>query len=230
MGLCAILLIMTVGYAAFASNLKISGTSNISSNFLVKITNIEVFNKVGGTADKTSVTTHTDTTATFGTTLQSPGDSITYDITIEDQGNIDAVLKTITKTDASNSAILFTTSGVNEGDELDYEQADTSTVTPPVETLPVMQSRSDMEADGKFYDYASSITSVDILTNKNVPTDAVESWDVSEAKDGSVMAWVVNDSSNSGKYKLYIGGDGGVAANEDSSELFAPVYDGMIIR
>ena len=117
-GLCAILLIMTVGYAAFVSNLKISGTSNISSNFLVKITNIEVSNKVGGAADKVGVTTHTDTTATFGTTLQSPGDSITYDITIENQGNIDAVLKTITKTDASNSAILFTTSGVNEGDEL----------------------------------------------------------------------------------------------------------------
>ena len=39
-GLCVILLIMLVGYAAFQSQLKISGTSNISSNFLVKITNI----------------------------------------------------------------------------------------------------------------------------------------------------------------------------------------------
>ena len=117
-GLCVILLIMVVGYAAFQSQLKISGTSNIGSNFLVKIIDIQVSNIVGGAADKEDVTTHTDTTATFGTTLQSPGDSITYDITIENQGTIDAVLKTITKTDTSNSAILFTTSGVNEGDPL----------------------------------------------------------------------------------------------------------------
>ena len=253
-GLCAILLIMTVGYAAFASNLKISGTSNINSNFLVKITNIEVSNKVGGAADKTGVTTHTDTTATFGTTLQSPGDSITYDITIENQGNIDAILKTITKTDTNNSAILFTTSGVNEGDELDhgataimkvtvtynpsvtsqpdnlestlkveldYEQTDGTTVTPPVEAEPVMQSW-DMDSSEDFHsdEYRSNITSIDVLTNKNVPSEAVESWDVSEAKDGSVMAWVVNDPMNAGKYKLYIGGNGGVAASDSLRDMF----------
>ena len=40
-GLCAILVIMGVGYAAFQSQLKISGTSNIASNFLVKITDIQ---------------------------------------------------------------------------------------------------------------------------------------------------------------------------------------------
>ena len=101
-GLCAILVIMGVGYAAFQSQLKISGTSNITSNFLVKITDIEVSSQSGGAADKPDVTTHTDTTATFGTTLQSPGDSITYDITIENQGSIDAVLKTVTKTDTNN--------------------------------------------------------------------------------------------------------------------------------
>ena len=117
MGLCAILLIMGVGYAAFSSQLKISGTSNIASNFLVKITGIEVSSKSGGAADKPEITTYNDTSATFGTTLQSPGDSITYDI---------AVLKTISKTDASNSAILFETSGVNEGDPLNV--GDTATM------------------------------------------------------------------------------------------------------
>ena len=128
-GLCVILVIMGVGYAAFQSQLKISGTSNIESNFLVKITDIQVSNIVEGAQDKEEVTTHTDTTATFGTTLQSPGDSITYDITIENQGTIDAVLKTITKTDTSNSAILFETSGVNEGDPLNVGEIATMKVT-----------------------------------------------------------------------------------------------------
>ena len=128
-GLCAILVIMGVGYAAFQSQLKISGTSNITSNFLVKITDIEVSSQSGGAADKPDVTTHTDTTATFGTTLQSPGDTITYDITIENQGSIDAVLKTVTKTDTNNSAIIFETSGVNEGDALNVGEIATMQVT-----------------------------------------------------------------------------------------------------
>ena len=140
MGLCAILLIMGVGYAAFSSQLKISGTSNIATNFLVKITGIEVSSKSGGAADKPDVTTYNDTSATFGTTLQTPGDSITYDITIENKGTIDAVLKTITKTDASNSAILFETSGVNEGDPLNVGETATMqvkvTYNPSVESQP----------------------------------------------------------------------------------------------
>ena len=117
-GLCMILVIMGVGYAAFQSQLKISGTSNITSNFLVKITSITPNSIVGTALDKPEVTTYNDTSATFGVILKSPGDSITYDITIENQGTIDAVLKTITKTDTNNSAILFETSGVNENDEL----------------------------------------------------------------------------------------------------------------
>ena len=117
-GLCAILVIMGVGYAAFQSQLKISGTSNIASNFLVKITSITPNSIIGTAADKTEITTYNDTSATFGVSLKSPGDSITYDITIENKGTIDAVLKTITKTDTNNTAILFETSGVNENDEL----------------------------------------------------------------------------------------------------------------
>ncbi|CCY46807.1 unknown [Firmicutes bacterium CAG:822] len=71
-GLCAILLIMVVGYAAFQSQLRISGTSNITSNWSVKITDIQS-KVVSGTPTNASEPTHTDTTATFRTTLTSPG-------------------------------------------------------------------------------------------------------------------------------------------------------------
>ena len=91
-GLCAILVIMGVGYAAFSSQLKITGTSNIDSTWSVKITSI--------------------------TRLKLPNDSITYNIVIENQGSLDAKLDTISKTDTNNSAISFETSGVEEGDLL----------------------------------------------------------------------------------------------------------------
>ena len=117
-GLCVILVIMGVGYAAFSSQLKITGTSNIDSTWSVKITSITPTDIIGEAKDKPEITDYTDTTATFGTSLKLPNDSITYNIVIENQGSLDAKLDTISKTDTNNSAISFETSGVEEGDLL----------------------------------------------------------------------------------------------------------------
>lgn len=59
---------------AFSSQLKISGTSTISSNFLIKITSIKISNVIGGATNKEDITTYNDTSATFGVGLQAPGD------------------------------------------------------------------------------------------------------------------------------------------------------------
>ena len=117
LGLSVIVLIMAVGYAAFSSQLKISGTSSVTSSWDVEITNIESTNVIGS-ATNGSAPTYTKTTATFNTNLVSPGDSITYDVTVENKGSIDATLNTVTKTDTNNSAILFETSGIKKGDSL----------------------------------------------------------------------------------------------------------------
>ena len=117
-GLCAILVIMGVGYAAFSSQLKITGTSNIDSTWSVKIISITPTDIIGEAKDKPEITDYTDTTATFGTSLKLPNDSITYNIVIENQGSLDAKLDTISKTDTNNSAISFETSGVEKGDLL----------------------------------------------------------------------------------------------------------------
>lgn len=59
----------------------------------------------------------------------------------------------------------------------------------------------------------SSITFLDTLAD--MPSDA---WDVSEAENGSVMAWV---TPNGKLYDLFIAGEGGVTAPEDCRCLFA---------
>ena len=127
MGLCAILLIMVVGYAAFQSQLKITGTSNIASNFLVRITGIQS-NVQSGSASNAIEPSYTDTTATFKTNLVSPGDSMKYDITVANEGNIDAVLNSIKVSNSNNEAITFETSGIEEGDELKASETDILTV------------------------------------------------------------------------------------------------------
>ena len=69
-------------------------------------------------------------------------------------------------------------------------------------------------------EYRTKIKTIDFVDNKNVPDNAVASWDVSDKKDKSVMAWIINDQDNSGYYKLYIGGTDGVIANENCSDFF----------
>ncbi len=246
---------MAAGYAAFKSQLTINGTSNITSDWKVLITDIQSKTLSGDAADA-EVPSHTETTATFKTNLVSPGDSMQYTVTVENRGNIDAVLKTLSKTDSSNDAIIFEITGIEQGDTLkshnsttfnvtvtynpeitnqpdnitsdltitlDYVQAGT---TDTGEVLPiknnVMRSyhwntTNDYHSD----EYREKITSIEFSNNKNIPSEAVQSWDVSERQDGSVMAWIVNDTENAGYYKLYIGGDGGVVANPNSSTLFA---------
>ena len=116
-GLLAVIVIMAVGYAAFASSLKISGTSNISTTWDVEITDITTSNKVGS-ASVSGTPEHSGLTASFNTNLVLPGDSITYNIKVENKGNLNAKLNKITLKKDNNPAILFETSGIKEGDVL----------------------------------------------------------------------------------------------------------------
>ena len=80
-----------------------------------------------------------------------------------------------------------------------------------------MNSQTDFHSDF----YKENIVSVTFLDNNKVSNNATESWNVSDDKvNGGVMAWVVPNSSDNTKYDLYIGANGGVIANEDSSYLF----------
>jgi len=117
-GLLALIFLMSVGYAAFASNLTINGTANTSS-WIIKITNIREKTHTGG-ADTVN-TSFTDLSATFSSTLTQPGDSITYEVTVENQGNTDAMLKEVTKTFTNNTYIDVTYSGLVKGQML-YKQ------------------------------------------------------------------------------------------------------------
>ena len=69
--------------------------------------------------------------------------------------------------------------------------------------------------------YMSKITSIITKKDNIVPATATESWDISEAGDGSVMAYVEDDETGNGTYKVTIGGKGGIIANESMIGYFA---------
>ena len=101
--LCSLLVFMGIGYAILSQTLNISGIANMRGNWNVKITNMELLseNKTGRAEEVSH--SFTDTTATFTADLYMPGDSIEYRVTVENQGNIDALLKSITPTTTNRS-------------------------------------------------------------------------------------------------------------------------------
>ena len=82
----------------------------------------------------------------------------------------------------------------------------------------MLQARKDTEA---FWKYKESITSVVFENEISVPEEGIkESWDVSTAKDGSVMAYIEDDGLGTDTYKLHIQGNDVIYANIGSSNLF----------
>ncbi len=68
------------------------------------------------------------------------------------------------------------------------------------------------------------IEKVSFVPTNKVPKEGLGSFDASEAKDRSVMAWYT-DSNKNKLYELYIGAENGVRANEDASYMFAGIYN-----
>ncbi len=73
------------------------------------------------------------------------------------------------------------------------------------------------------------IESIEFLDNKNIPSDAIGTWDVSEAGDKSIMAWY-RTGDKTGKYKVYIGSDNIIMANPNSSNLFSEILNLNILK
>ena len=92
--------------------------------------------------------------------------------------------------------------------------------------LKAYATEADLENDGPpetdFHtdDYKSKITSIITKKDNIVPETATKSWDMSEARDDSVMAYVEDDGSGNSTYKLTIGGKGGIIANESMLGYF----------
>ncbi len=64
-----------------------------------------------------------------------------------------------------------------------------------------------------FHEYYEQITNITFSNKLEEPEGTINKWDVSEAGDGRVMAYMLNDEENPGNYKVIIAGDGGVYAN-----------------
>ena len=84
---------MSGAFAVLSQRLEVSGTSTVKGNWGVEITGITPTATQGmGTSSSASADL---TVATFAAELYQPGDSVTYTVTVENTGNIDAKLDSI---------------------------------------------------------------------------------------------------------------------------------------
>lgn len=142
-GLLAIVVVMGIAYAAFASNLNITGSSNITSTWDIEIISVTPDKTAGGTSPNYTVAgdiSHSIGTDNLSAELQaaliSPGDSVTYTIEVQNKGSLDAVLSTLTKTDSDNDYITFNIEGIAEGDGLAAGATKTFTATIAYKNIP----------------------------------------------------------------------------------------------
>lgn len=129
MVLLAIVLIMAIGYAAFAQKLTINGSAEISSKWDVHIEDIAVNNTtLGAQNDSTSVGDN-KLSATFNANLNTPGSSVTYDVTVRNGGTLNAKLDSLVFTDSNNDAIIYRYDEISEGDVITAGDSQKFTVT-----------------------------------------------------------------------------------------------------
>ena len=120
--LCAVIVFMSIGFAALSSQLKINGNATISDTWNVQIASIT--KKEGSTGvTETDQPTHTATTANFNVSLKEPGDYAIYTVTVKNTGSLDAVLTRITETEGEggSAAIKYTVTpaaGSEQGSDL----------------------------------------------------------------------------------------------------------------
>ncbi len=116
----AIFLMLGIGYAVLSQQLDINGTAQITSNWKILFTSAEEKEMTNATTTRKEITDLT--TLTLDVNLTQPGASATYDVVVENQGDLDAVLSKIDGISESNSkdpkSIKVSVENIKTGDSL----------------------------------------------------------------------------------------------------------------
>ena len=123
-----VFLMLGLGYALLSQDLDIKGTGTITSDWNILITDI-VTKEKSATASNVTAPTHSGTSATINAKFELPGDFISYDITVANQGTLNAVLDSIKIKMKDQEVFLFSVEGIQSGEALNVGEEKTFTLT-----------------------------------------------------------------------------------------------------
>lgn len=87
--------------------------------------------------------------------------------------------------------------------------------------LPQVLQSIDFNYKKELWQYKDSITRIVFSDTMIEPANTQETWDISDAKDGSVIGRIALNDGSTDTYTAYIQGDGKVIANSNSRYLFS---------
>lgn len=128
--LCAIILFMSIGFATMGANLQIEGDAAVGSTWNVQITSISLKDATDG-VEEVADPSYGATSASFNVTLSEPGDTVSYDVVVSNQGTINAVLDAVnvSQSGTAEDGIVYSVDGPTDGESLNAGTQHTYTVT-----------------------------------------------------------------------------------------------------
>jgi len=204
-GLCAILILMGIGFAAFSQRLEIGDTTVTNSDWNVYIKSAVAGTPVGGATGSAQVVDRASAKLTAN--LSSPGDSVTYTITVANDGNIDAVLDLITLSASnSDSVIKYSYAGITEDEDLLAQTETSFTVTIEYDSTKTGTATAEQKQNTLTLDLDYVQKGTETIVIKPTSTFNMNGVDVGVYADGSGVDGLYTDPVESGRY-VYRGAD-----------------------
>ena len=125
--LVCVLVFMAVGYALLTQAIKVGVEGTLNGVWDVYISDIKLKNSTGRAQEVNPASVSNKVNANFEVDLYMPGDSVEYEVTVKNDGNIDATLRTVTTNATNTNEDIRFTHTIKQGEVLKKESETTFT-------------------------------------------------------------------------------------------------------
>ncbi len=119
--LACVLVFIAVGYALLTQAIKVGVEGTLNGVWDVYISDIKLKNSTGRAQEVNPASVSNKVNANFEVDLYMPGDSVEYEVTVKNDGNIDATLRTITTNATNTNEDIRFTHTIKQGEVLKKE-------------------------------------------------------------------------------------------------------------
>ena len=119
--LVCVLVFIAVGYALLTQAIKVGVEGTLNGVWDVYISDIKLKNSTGRAQELNPAYVSNKVNANFEVDLYMPGDSVEYEVTVKNDGNIDATLRTVTTNATNTNEDIRFTHTIKQGEVLKKE-------------------------------------------------------------------------------------------------------------
>ena len=221
---------LSVGYSSLNQELNITSEAVFRVEESIRITDVKLVGSTFNGIENYNSSYSKDRIKT-GITLNESNSSITYQVTITNTGNVPMNLSFLDNINYNNDGITYELNEklpymINKGEEkkieLTYKWSSYNEESKNLDSVirfnfikaesVLAKGSSSSFVNNSSFD-RSKVESIKFMPTIEVPSSAIEAWDASLNKDGSVMAYTLDNDSND-LYELYIAGYGEIKLSE----------------